>query len=244
MAKYTMELRKVCDYFTRDVVEEWFKSYNLTDFLTDEQIATINIQGIWNKDKLARKIVNHYFMREIGFETPALFKHYAKVTMEEIMEEKLPLIYSSAIKYDPLINVDFTETFERSQDGTLQNNASTSSNSNASSNGSSNSSELAIYNKTPQQRITKQNLDTGAYASEVTQGESNSNTNSSTNISDNTTTQNNNVSSNNEEYVKKIKGNSGVSATAQKMIDQYRQNIIAIDKQIIEELNTLFMGLY
>ena len=244
MAKYTMELRKVCDYFTRDVVEEWFKSYNLTDFLTDEQIATINIQAIWNKDKLARKIVNHYFMREIGFETPALFKHYALVTMEEIMEEKLPLIYSSAIKYDPLINVDFTETFERNQDGTLQNNASTSSNSKATSNGSSDSSELGIYNKTPQQRITKQNLDSGAYASEVTQSESNSNTNSLTNITDNTTTQNNNVSSNNEEYVKKIKGNSGVSATAQKMIEQYRQNIIAIDKQIIEELNTLFMGLY
>lgn len=244
MAKYTMELRKVCDYFTRDVVESWFKSYNLTDFLTDEQIATINIQGIWNKDKLARKIVNHYFMREIGFETPTLFKHYVMVTMEEIMEEKLPLIYSSAIKYDPLINVDFTETFERSQDGTLQNNASTSSNSNATSNGSSNSSELGIDNKTPQKRITKQNLDTGAYASEVTQSDSNSNTNSSTNIIDNTTTQNNNVSSNNEEYVKKIKGNSGVSATAQKMIEQYRQNIIAIDKQIIEELNTLFMGLY
>ena len=160
------------------------------------------------------------------------------------MEEKLPLIYSSAIKYDPLINVDFTETFERSQDGTLQNNASTSSNSNASSNGSSSSSDLGIDNKTPQQRITKQNLESGAYASEVTQGESNSNTNSSTNITDNTTTQNNNISSNNEEYVKKIKGNSGVSATAQKMIEQYRQNIIAIDKQIIEELNTLFMGLY
>ncbi|WP_405316012.1 hypothetical protein [Faecalibacillus faecis] len=244
MAKYTMELRKVCDYFTRDVVEEWFKSYNLTDFLTDEQIATINIQGIWNKDKLARKIVNHYFMREIGFETPALFKHYAKVTMEEIMEEKLPLIYSSAIKYDPLINVDFTETFERSQDGTLQNNASTSSNSNATSNGNSSSSDLGIDNKTPQQRITKQNLDTGAYASEVTQNDSNSNTNSSTTLNDNTQTQNNNISSNNEEYIKKIKGNSGVSATAQKMIEQYRQNIIAIDKQIIEELNTLFMGLY
>lgn len=244
MAKYTMELRKVCDYFTREVVESWFKSYNLSDYLRPNEIETIEKAGLWNKDKLARKIVNHYFMREIGFETPALFKHYALVTMEEIMESKLPLIYSSAIEYDPLVNVDFTETFERSQDGTLQNNASTSSNSTANSNGNSSSSELGIDNKTPQQRITKQNLDTGAYASEVTQNDSNSNTNSSTTLNDNTQTQNNNISSNNEEYIKKIKGNSGVSATAQKMIEQYRQNIIAIDKEIIEELNTLFMGLY
>ena len=43
---------------------------------------------------------------------------------------------------------------------------------------------------------------------------------------------------------KQIKGNSGVSATAQKMIEQYRQNIIAIDRDIIQELNILFMGLY
>lgn len=248
MAKYTMELRKVCDYFTRDVVESWFKNYNLTDFLTDEQIATINLQGIWNKDKLAYKIVNHYFMREIGFETPALFKHYALVTMEEIMEEKLPLIYSSAIQYDPLVNVDFTETFEKTQNGELNNNASTSSNSSASSNGSSSSSNssLGIDNKTPQQRITRQNLETGAYASEVTQndGTATSTTNSSSNLQDSTQTQNNNTSTNEEEYTKRVKGNSGVSATAQKMIQQYRENIIAIDKEIIEELNTLFMGLY
>ena len=244
MAKYTMELRKVCDYFTREVVESWFKSYNLSDYLRPNEIETIEKAGLWNKDKLARKIVNHYFMREIGFETPALFKHYALVTMEEIMESKLPLIYSSAIEYDPLVNVDFTETFERKQDGTLKNNASTSSNSTANSNGTSSSSELGIDNKTPQQRITKQNLDTGAYASEVTQNDSNSNTNSSTTLNDNTKTENNNISSNNEEYIKKIKGNSGVSATPQKMIEQYRQTIIAIDKQIIEELNTLFMGLY
>ena len=29
-----------------------------------------------------------------------------------------------------------------------------------------------------------------------------------------------------------------------KMIEQYRKNIIAIDKEIIDELNDLFMGLY
>ena len=47
-----------------------------------------------------------------------------------------------------------------------------------------------------------------------------------------------------EDYVKKIKGNSGVSATAQKMVEQYRQNIRAIDYEIIKELNDLFMGLF
>ena len=41
-----------------------------------------------------------------------------------------------------------------------------------------------------------------------------------------------------------MKGNSGVSATAQKMVEQYRDNIRAIDYEIIKELNDLFMGLF
>ena len=232
MAKYTIELRKVCDIYKREEVEKWFKSYELTDFLTPEQIEIITNANIWNKDKLAKKIVDHYFMREIGFETPALFSHYAKVTMQELMEEKLPLIYSSCIKYDPLINVDYTETFEREQEGTASNNGESNSNSN------SNSESLNINNSTPQTRITKQDLETGAYANNVAQSDNNSN------INDKTTTKNDGSSKSNESYKKQVKGNSGVSATAQKMIEQYRQNIIAIDRDIIQELNILFMGLY
>lgn len=228
MAKYTMELRKVCDYYTREEVENWFKNYELSDFLRPDEIESIETANIWSKDRLAKKIVDHYFMREIGFETPALFKHYALITMQEIMEEKLPLIYSSSIKYDPLVNVDYTEKFERSLEGSANNSGESSSNSSSDS--------LNINNNTPQTRISKQNLNDGIYASSVNQNESS--------INDKTTTSNNGSSSSNENYIKNVKGNSGVSATAQKMIEQYRQNIIAIDRDIINELNSLFMGLY
>lgn len=228
MAKYSMELRKVCDYYTREEVENWFKNYELSDFLRPDEIESIETANIWSKDRLAKKIVDHYFMREIGFETPALFKHYALITMQEIMEEKLPLIYSSSIKYDPLVNVDYTEKFERSLEGSANNNGESSSNSSSDS--------LNINNNTPQTRISKQNLNDGIYASSVNQNESS--------INDKTTTSNNGSSSSNENYIKNVKGNSGVSATAQKMIEQYRENIIAIDRDIINELNSLFMGLY
>lgn len=228
MAKYSIELRKVCDYYTREEVENWFKNYELSDFLRPDEIESIKTANIWSKDRLAKKIVDHYYMREIGFETPALFKHYALITMQEIMEEKLPLIYSSSIKYDPLVNVDYTEKFERSLEGSANNNGESSS--------ISSSDSLNINNNTPQTRISKQNLNDGIYASSVNQNESS--------INDKTTTSNNGSSSSNENYTKNIKGNSGVSATAQKMIEQYRQNIIAIDRDIINELNSLFMGLY
>lgn len=70
MATYTIELRKVCDIYGRDEVENWFKDYELKDYLTSEQIEQINKYNVWTKEKLAKKIVDHYYMREIGFETP------------------------------------------------------------------------------------------------------------------------------------------------------------------------------
>lgn len=243
MAKYTFELRELFEpikysptLFTRENVEEWFKDYELTDYLTPEQIEVINNYGVWSKDRLAKKIIDHYYMRESGFETIGLFKHYAKVTMQEIMEKYLPLIYSASIKYDPLVNVDYTETFDR----TATNTNETNSNGNSNSTTNNNSSGLVINSDTPQGQINKQAILNGNYATSTTASES------TNNISDNTdTTSNSNSSGNTDEnYVKKVKGNSGVSATAQKMVEQYRQNIIAIDSQIIKEVGILFMGLY
>ena len=100
-------------FFGRDEVENWFKNYNIEDYLLPNQIKQMQDFPLWSKDKLASKIVDHYYMREIGLETPQLFKHYAKVKMQEIMEEKLPYIYTVALDYDPLVNVDFTETFDK-----------------------------------------------------------------------------------------------------------------------------------
>ena len=227
MSKYTLELRQLFDstYFTpqlyeRSDIENWFKDYELTDYLTEEEIDVINNRGVWSKDKLAKKIIDHYYMREIGFETPALFKHYAKITMQEIMEKYLPLIYSASIKYDPLVNVDYTETFTRNIDNT------------SSGEANSNSSSLNVASDTPQGQISKQSILSGNYASSTGANE----------ITDSTTSSN--LGNTKEDYSKNVKGNSGVSATAQKMIEQYRQNIISIDKDIIKDLNILFFGLY
>ena len=236
MSKYTMELRRVCDIYTREQVENWFKSYEISEFLTPEQIQVLNKNNMWSKEKLAKKIVDHYFMREIGFETPALFKHYVLITMEELMQERLPLIYTYSIEYDPLINVDFTETFERDVSGT----GNSSSKGNSNSNSNSTSGNLSINNNTPQTRIQKQDLNSGFYASSVSQSDS------TTKITDSTSTNNNQNSSSEskEKYTRHQIGNSGALTTTQSLIQQFRKNILALDKDIIENLNDLFMCLY
>ena len=92
-----MELRELFEpvkfnppLFTREQVEGFFKDYELTNYLTSEQIEVIEDAGVWTKDKLAKRIVNHYYMREIGQETIGLFVHTIKFTMDELMEEYLP----------------------------------------------------------------------------------------------------------------------------------------------------------
>lgn len=214
---YTMTLYEIINnFYTRSEVEGWFKDYELSDYLTTEQIQTITNNGLWTKDKLAKKIVDHFLTEQIGFETMGLFRQKVKITMEEIMESKLPLIYSRAIEYDPLVNVDFTETMERSVTNEGES--------------SSNSSGLAVNSDTPQGQISKANILAGNYASSTSASEGEA-TGSSTNEMG-------------EEYTKRVKGNSGVSATAQKMVEQFRDNIRAIDYEIIKELEDLFMIIY
>lgn len=232
MANYTMEVRKVIEFYGRDEVESWFKDYDLEDYLTEEQIASIVNAGIWNKNKLAKKIVDHYYMREIGFETPGLFANRVKARMQEIMEDYLPVIYSNSIQFDPLVNVDFTETFQREIESESQNNGSSNSNSSSSSSG------LNVNSDTPQGQISKSEILQGKYASNTSASETGSE------VEDTTTTSNTGTANQLENYTKKTKGNSGVSATAQALIKQYRDIIRAVDREIIEELNDMFMGIF
>lgn len=228
MARYTVQLRKIIDTIGEEQVLKWFQDYDLSNYLTFEQIKVITDAGTWSPARLARKILDHYYMHEIGSETVALFKHRAKVAMQEIMEEKLPLIYSASLQYNPLTNVNYTETF------TGENTTTNTSTSDASS--SSNSSGLTVNSDTPQGQISKSSILNGNYASSTTANEiEDEATTSTTGQSDGSGTQ---------VYTKHFEGNQGISATYQKMIEQYRDNIRAIDREIIEDLRDLFMIIY
>ena len=208
MSRYTTELRLIVQNTSLEEVQSWFKDYELSDYLTEEEIAVIEERGTWNKDKLAELIVDHYWMHEIGLETVALFKHQVKVAMREIMEEKLPLIYSASLKYDPLVNVDFTETYEEenSQDG--------------------NADGLNVNSDTPQGQISKETILGGSYASSTGASEGTSH------------------SEGTQSYTRTQKGNSGSLTTAQALVQQYRNNIIMINRDIVNDLANLFMQIY
>ena len=232
MSKYTIELKRVCELVGRDTVESYFTDYNLSDYLTSEQINVINNANIWSKEKLAKKIVDHYFTREIGAETIGLFKHFAKITMQEIMEKKLHIIYSNSIKFDPIVNVDYKEEYTRNIDATS--NSTGKSNSTSNSNGSN----LQINADTPQTNINKDYILNGNYASSAIANETDNS------ITDNSNTEANGTNNSVENYTRRKVGNDGISATTQALLKQYRDTLVAVDEDIINELNVLFMGLW
>lgn len=216
MAKYTMEIRELISTFGEDEVKGWFKDYELSDYLTAEEIQVIEDRGCWNKDQLADRIIDYYYTREIGSDAIGSFILFTRNKMREVMETYAPLIYSASIKYDPLVNVNYTESLNRTTNGQTSSKSS--------------SSDLGINSDTPMGQINKQQIMAGKYASSTVGNEGESNGSG--------------TSSGEEQYTKHVEGNSGVSATAQKMVEQYRDNIRALNSEIIEDLEPLFISVF
>lgn len=170
---------------------------------------------------LNNKILNHYYMREIGFETAGLFKFYLNNKLNEIMPY-YNILYKKQeeiLEKNIYGNVDLEETTNR------KNQTNTSSNSN------SNSKNKNLFQDTPQGKIDMTAFEDQTYATNLTL-----NNNS---INDTSTSSGNN----NEDFIRKIKGNNGNKY----YLDVYKdvkENITNIDMLIINDLNELFMGIY
>ena len=216
MSKYTYQLRNVILFTSLEEVKSWLTDYDLADYLTEDQLEVVTEAGLFNKDKLADRIINHYYMREIGVETIGLFKLKIKTKLDLLMEKYAPLIYTNSIEYDILVNEDYTETFNRSTSG--------------SGSTTNTGSGLTVSSDTPQGQISKATILAGQYATSTAAGE---NTNSTTDSNSGT-----------EAFTRRVKGNRGISATYQAMIKQYRDNILTIYNDIINDLNDLFMGIW
>lgn len=95
MSKYTTELR----YLIENNFDIGLKDYPIFD----ENY----------REPLNRKIINHYYFREIGFETAELFKRYLNNTMNEIMPYYNQLFKSELMEFNPFYNVDKTVTADK-----------------------------------------------------------------------------------------------------------------------------------
>ena len=216
MASFTIELRALVETFG-DEVTSWFTSYELLDYLNQKQVDAIQNHG-WTKEKLANKIIEHYLMREIGFESPTYFAHKAKVFMAEIMEEKLPLIYAKTQIVNPLFDTNITEEFNGKGTATSESKSTNSGDG------------LTINSNTPQGQVNKATILSGEYANSTSANEGTSKS------------ENNGTSDSTNNYTKIIRGNQ--KKTPIEMIREWQSDMVAIEKEIIDRAGELFINIY
>ena len=99
MANYTIELRTILE-----------NNVNIFDFnypIFDESYRA----------KFEENFINHFYYREIGFETISRFKHHLKTELNILMPYYNKLYTSQGLEQRILDNYDVTETFERNVTG-------------------------------------------------------------------------------------------------------------------------------
>lgn len=117
---------------------------------------------IWKEEhraELEKKIVDHYYMRQIGFETFGRFKHELNTRMREIMPYYVEMWKTTQFKYNPIENYNMTEKF--TEDGT--------------SSGSSSASSMNKYNDTPMSEVKDLQAHLSKNVTNVTQDDSEAN---------------------------------------------------------------------
>ena len=167
------------------------------------------------REGLNNKIIRHYWFREIGFETAALFRDRLAMTMAEIMPYYNQLYKSQLIAVDPMVTHRLIRELGRTENNT--------GSSNVSADGKT------VYSDTPQGLLSIGDIEDELYASNASIANSNTDSSASENRSANES----------ETFF----GNTSGKSESELLI-QYRKTFLNIDMEVIKELEPLFMGIW
>lgn len=231
--KVTIELRELVE----NSVELW--KFDYPSYYEGEE-----------KKAFEQKVIDHFYFRQIGQETPGRFLHMFRSRVRDIMPRYIEMYHTVEIMHgldNPFDNVDVIETFKET----------TSSESSGSSTGTSKTDSMVDNLDTQNVSENKElrvsdtpggnisNLDT-----HISEGRKEKNS-ISTNMtaldhqvvegeSDTTST---GMSTGTTEHTYTKKGNQGVNTYAHDMIE-FRKSIIDVDMMIINDLECLFLQIY
>ena len=224
MSEYTTSLRWWCTSINNNDT-----SLSIKDNITNALPTIFNFDfPIFNenyRETLEFKIIHHFYFREIGFETPALFRDFLYRRLNEIMPYYNQRYNSELLTYDPFETTKITTTGNNS--GT--NNQSTSSNGSSSSNGGNSSA----YSDTPQNGLS--GVEDLNYLTNYTKDSNNA---SGTSTSSGTSTGNATG-----QFTETKTGKDGTESFMS-LLKQYRESFLNIDMEVIKDLEDLFMQIY
>ena len=226
MSKFTTEVMYICETYAgleksagfddvETVINNSYKKVFSFDFpIFDEAYRPI----------LEKKILRHYYTREIGDETVGLWKLRLCNKLNEIMPYYNQLYKSQLIEFNPLYDVDLTRDHLRKNDNE----------NSGERNGSASDSDTnwSLFNDTPQGGLT--DIEDMKYLTTATKDYGNSSNSSSSEYSGEL----HGV----EDYLEHVKGINGGNLS--KKIMDYRKSFLNIDRDILNDLKGLFFYLW
>lgn len=216
MAAFTMQLQEVLD-------SEGDPGDGLLIGLNDYPIPSYWTQA--DRVALNRKIIGHYVMREIAYETVGLFRHFIRQRMWEIMPPYIQLYESTKLAFDPISSVKLNTT----RDETMTENKETDTNGTSES--TAHSESRSVSSNMPSTMLSGNGnyADTGADAFGDQNG---SGTNTGT--SKTTGTDTGNV----------ISTTGGYQGSPSDLLAKYRATILNVDMMIVSDLFQCFFLLW
>ena len=253
MSKYTTEVRFICENSAglsesegADNIDSildkcWNKVFNFDFPIFDENYRQV----------LCRKILKHYYTREIAHETVGRWKLALNAKLNEIMPYYNQLYKSELLEFNPFYDVDLTRSREGSgTSNKTSNNTETNSGTskNVSSGSSTNNTDtLNRFSDTPQNSMDTQSIADSVPLTTVTKvNEDNTTTNESTDTltRDDSKTENGTENINNtDKYIETVKGKQGTENYSS-LLKKFRETFLNIDMMIIEDCSDCFFTLW
>lgn len=204
---------------------------NNFDFgLTDYEIFDEGYRPILN-----RAILDYYRWYEIGYDNPMKWKERINTKLNRIMREKYNALYiAKKTEFNPLFNIDITETFDHIIEQTTENN----SNSTTTNNYESTNNTLALNSNLPSDELTENDITSNLFVDNAQKGKNNT-----VDISTDTNeTNDNGTNTQKESYTRKQLGSSAGLPFSKALI-QLKQfyDKYDLDRQVCEELKEFFI---
>lgn len=253
MSKYTTEVRFICENSAGLSKSEgannvdsildkcWNKVFNFDFPIFDENYRQV----------LCRKILKHYYTREIAHETVGRWKLALNAKLNEIMPYYNQLYKSELLEFNPFYDVDLTRSREGSGTSNRTSN-NTETNSGTSKNVSSgsrtsNTDTLNRFSDTPQNSMDTQGITDSVPLTTVTKvNEDNTTTNESTDTltrNDSKTGNGTENINNTNKYIETVKGKQGTENYSS-LLKKFRETFLNIDMMIIEDCSDCFFTLW
>ena len=247
MSKYTTEVRFICESKSGLSESKGFGSVDEVLNGSWDKIFTSKVSFFDEEYRgvLCKKILKHYYLREIGCETVGIWLLWMNTKLEEIMPYYNKLYESELIKFNPMYDVDWNRKGNKTGNESGSGSRSTSGNNSGTNtqSGTSSNTRKDLYSDTPQGALTGIESETYLTNARKVSDSGETGVNASTSGSYEDRESSSNKVDTTEDYVESVSGKQGGSSYS-KLLNEFRETFLNIDMQVIEEFEEMFMGMW